>query len=125
MCTYLCLNEKPTEAEYKLVPVDYLPTESVKDEDITKFIRDATPNPVIIVGTKMKMEQDHQLVVTWAKKVIGGKMLDKTRELGLQSHGSPPQTMKDLGQCWARDGSMKNAQMVWIVLYGILLGIHP
>ena len=53
------------------------------------------------------------------KKVIGAKMLDKAREFGLQYHGSPAQTMMDLSQCWARDGSMKKAQMVWIVLYGM------
>ena len=42
------------------------------------------------------------------------------RELGPQYHaGSLPQNMKGLGQCWTRDGSTKNAEWVWFVLYGM------
>jgi len=64
-------------------------------------------------GLKVKMEQDHFFLNLWSKKVIKEMMMDKTRELGLQYHGGPPQNMKELGQYWARDGSTKNAELFW------------
>ena len=117
--TNKCSNEK-TKIEYKVISVEYWPTESIKDEDIKNLIEDPTLKLVIVAETKMSRLQDHQFIYLWVKKIIEEMMIGKAREYGLQDHRSPLQNMKDLGQCWTtRDGSTKNVEQVWFVLYGM------